>query len=148
MQILDTQGLRQKLMGLADPHRTAADSAGEQNEIRDVAARLCSILASLFGEGLDRITLWDRIGSALETAGAKVSDDDLDRFVSLCLEHVQASPAKAAACDALAQLISTFAVRPAEWRHALLRYLHTHRYAVLVHGRARWEQVKAKEVEL
>jgi len=72
----------------------------------------------------------------------------LDRFTDLCLEHVQADPGKAAACDALTQLRLTWAVRTAEWRLVLLHYISTHQYAVLTHGRARWEQVKTKEVEL
>lgn len=137
---------RRKLAGLADPERKISGS--EKAEVREAAVRLCSILAHLFGETLDRITLWGRIGSAFETAAAKVSDDDLDRFVSLCLGHVQAEPAKAAACDALTAMLQTFAVRPTEWRHSLLGYVRSHHYALLTHGRARWELVKKGECEL
>jgi hypothetical protein len=45
-------------------------------------------------------------------------------------------------------LRQTWAVRPPEWRHALLGYFGAHKYAVLTHGRARWEEVKAGRVEL
>ena len=144
---LDTEAIRRKLAGLSDPGRLAG-SAGETSEIRETASRLCSILASLFGDDLDRLTLWSRIDSALSTAVAKVSDGDLDRLVSLCLDHVKADPAKAAACEPLGHLISIFGVRPPAWRMALLNYLGTHRYAVLVHGRARWEDVKARRIDL
>ena len=116
--------------------------------MKESAIRLCSILAFLFGDSLDRLTLWGRIGSAFETAHAKVSDDDLDRFCDLLLEHVQADFAKAAACDALTQVRQVWAVRPPEWRHAFLNYVGTHRYALLTHGRARWESYKAKEIDL
>lgn len=143
---LDTEAFRRKLAGLADPDRTPGMS--EKAEVRETASRFCSILAHLFGEDLERMTLWSRIDSALETAGAKVSDDDLDRWATLCLEHVQASAAKAAACDALRTLLETFAVRTPEWRHELLNYVATHRYAVVVRGRARWEEVKAGRIEL
>jgi hypothetical protein len=94
------------------------------------------------------MTLWDRINTALATACAQTSDDDLDRFVTICLEKVQADPAIAAACEALGQMLATFATRPHEWRMALIDYITTHRHAVLVHGRARWQQVKVKEIDL
>lgn len=144
---IDTEAIRRKLAGLADPLKRGAGET-EQVEIKELASRLCSILASLFGDSLDRMTLWDRIGSAFATALAKTSDDDCDRFVSLCLEHVKADAAKAAACPALGSTLETFTIRPPEWRFAFLQYIDTHSYAVLVHGRARWELVKKKEVEL
>lgn len=144
---LDTEALRRKLAGLADPLPRSVGK-GEQTEIRDLASRFCSILAHLFSDSLDRLTLWDRIGSALKTALAKVSDDDCDRFVTLCLEHVQADAGKAAACEPLGQVIATLDGRPPEWRHAFLQYIGTHGYSVLVHGRRRWEMVKSKEAEL
>lgn len=147
LPILDTEALRRRLAGLADPFARAV-GATEGGEIQETANRLYSILAHLFGSALDRLTLWSKIDAATATACAKVSDGDLARFVSLCLESIQADAAKAAGCDALGQLLATFAVRPAEWRHAFVDHIHTHRYAVLVFGRARWEAVKAKEVEL
>lgn len=142
----DTEAIRRRLAGLADPGRLA-ESRGELAEIREIAARLCSTLASLFGEELDRITLWDRIDSALTTALSRAADGDLDRFVSTCLEHVKAAPSRAAASEPLSTLLDTFAVRPPEWRQALLAYLATHRYAVLARGRARWEEIKAGRIE-
>ena len=116
--------------------------------MKQTAIRLVSVLAKLFGDDLDRKTLWGRIGSALETAHAKVSDDDLDRFADLCLEHVQADPGQAAACDALTTLRQQWGAWPPETRFGVLAYLATHRYAALTHGRARWELVKKGEVEL
>jgi hypothetical protein len=144
---LDTEALRRRLAGLVDPNRQPGVAEGA--EIPETTARLCSILANLFGEELDRMTLWARIGSAFATAHAKVANDaDLDRFVSLCLEHVAADSGRTAACEPLLQLIETFAARPPEWRHAFLSYIETRRYAVLVRGRARWERVKRGECEL
>ena len=137
---------RQKLAGLLDPDRKCG--VAEKEAVKQDAIRFVCVLAHLFGDDLDRKTLWSRIDSALVTAHAKTSDDDLDRFASLCLEHVQADPGKAAACDALTQLSQTWGMRDPEWRHALLAYIATHRFALLTHGRARWEDVKGKKVEL
>lgn len=143
---LDYPTFRRRLAGLVDPERKI--EAVEKTEVREAAVRLCSIFAHLFGESLERITLWERIGSALRTSCAKVSDDDLDRFLALCLEHIQAEDARVAACDALRQMMETFAVRPREWRFALLAYINTHRLPLLVHARSRWEGVKKGTVEL
>lgn len=137
---------RRQLAGLADPQRRATET--EKVAVKESAIRFISVLAQLFGDTLDRLTLWGKIGSALEAAHAKVSDDDLDRFADLCLEHVQADPGHAAACDALSQLRGEWAVWPPETRHAFLGYIGSHKYAVLTHGRARWERVKRKECDL
>lgn len=143
---MDYQEFRRKLAGLIDPERKI--EASEKIEVKEAAIRLCSIFAHLFGESLDRITLWERIGSALRTSCAKVSDDDLDRFITLCLEHIQAEDSRVAACEPLKQIIETFAVRPSEWKYAFTNYVNTHRTALLVHARSRWENVKKGTVDL
>lgn len=143
---LNYEELRRRLAGLSDPERHPG--AAEKQEVKDAAIRLVTVLAHLFGDSLDRLTLWGRIGSALETAHAKTSDDDLDRFTDLCLEHVQAEDGKAAACDALTQLRQTWTVRTPEWRHSFLSYVGTHRFALGSFGRARWAEVKEGRVEL
>ena len=139
---LSLDEFRRKLAGLADPRRRMG--AAEPEEVKDAAIRFVSILAGLFGHELDRVTLWSRIGSALQVAVEKVSDDDLDQFADLCLEHVQADFGKAAALPALTQLRETWAARPPEWRYALLGYVKIHAYAVLTHGRARWQRLLAE----
>ena len=116
--------------------------------MKETAARFCSVLADLFGPDLDRLTLWTRIDSALVTAFAKSNDGDMDRYTTLCLEHVQAEPGRAAASEALGSLLSQFDARPPEWRQRFARYVNDHRMAVIVHGRARWSAVKGKEVDL
>lgn len=144
--LISTEELRRKLAFAQDPDRTPGEA--ETAEMKQAAYRLGSIMAHLFGDSLDRLTLWDRIASGFASACAKVDDGDLDRFVSLCLDHIKADAGKAAATQSLGHMLETFASRPIEWRKAFLRYIKTHSYAVLVHARARWEQVKGKEVEL
>ena len=147
LRVLDAEAFRRKLAGLEDP-LSRDTGASEKAEIRDCISRLCSILASLYNVPGDRKALWEHIAKAFETSLAKVSDDDLDRFVSLCLESVQAEPALAAACEPLGQTLQLFAVRPPEWRFGFLQHIASHSYAVIVHGRARWERVKSQEIEL
>lgn len=145
--VIDYQEFRRRLARLNDPDKPIGGSAVTQ-DIKDYVSRLCSILASLFGEELDRMTLWSRIASGLAVGVAKVTDGNLDRFISLCLEHVSADTARAAACEPLLQTLEVANSRPDEWRQAVLHYISTHSYSVIVHGRSRWEQVKSKGVDL
>jgi hypothetical protein len=145
----DATAIRRRLAGLADPVGRLAGTEGEVLDLRETANRFCSILAALFNrDSLDPVTLWERIGTALETACAKVADDDLERWASLCLEHVKADNARVAACGPLLSVLGDFATRPAEWRDAFLAHVRTRRYVVLALARERWLRVKAGEVEL
>lgn len=146
MQQLDMETFRRELANLIDVERQP-ESAVEHESVKQDAIRFCSILAHLFGESLDRTTLWVRIGSALCSALAKVSDD-LDRFATLCLEHICADDGQVAACVPMLQLLQTWQTRTSAWRQALMHYMKTHRSALLVYARARWEQVKSGEVDL
>ncbi len=146
LQPLDTELFRRKLAGLVDPDRVPGRA--EHETVRQDAIRFVTVLAHLFGESLDRITLWEKIGAALRTSLAKVADGDLDRFANLCLEHIVAEDSKVAACKALLQLLESWANRPPEWRQAFLHYITTHRIPLLVHGRKRWEEVKEAKIEL
>ena len=87
-------------------------------------------------------------GTALETAAAKIADDDLDGFVALCLESVKADSAKTAACGPLSSMLDIFLVRTPEWRREFLAYVASHRLVVVVRGRQRWELYKEKKIEL
>jgi len=145
--VLNTEAIRRELAGLADPLKHNPGGT-EVQEIKETAIRLCSILAHLFGEALERVTLWAKIDAALAGACAKVSDADLGRFVTLCLDTIQADPARAFACDPMVTLLQVFEVRPPEWRYAFVNHIASRRYAVVALGRQRWEQVKNKEVDL
>lgn len=145
---LDTEAFRRKLAGLADPLGPRGTTAGREN-VRQVASRLCAILAHLYAvDESDRTKLWSHIAKALEVADEKTSDDDVEHFLSECLGSVQADPGRAAACDALTALTMELAAWPAEQRHEWLNYLRSHRYTVLTFGRAKWDDVKAGRVEL
>lgn len=145
--VISTEEARRKLAGLVDPERPVGGEA-VATDVRDTAVRFATILASLFGDSLDRLTLWERIASGFDSACAKVDDGDLDRFASLCLTHVLADAGRAAACDALGQTLGVFAARPIEWRQAFVRWCRSHRYPLVVHARARWESIKKGQVEL
>lgn len=99
-------------------------------------------MCELFGESLDRMTLWDRIGSALSTSAAKCDDGDTDRFASLCLEHVKADHAAAARHEGFAAWVVAMASRDDAYRQLFVRHCGSKTAIVLVHARHAWEQRK------
>lgn len=117
-------------------------------EERETASRFCSILASLFGESLERTTLWAKIGAALKAACAQVADGDLDRYVAICLHQIVADDALVAASEPLLQVLQTYEPRLAEQRQRLISYIDTHHYAVLVRGRKRWQDALAAKAAM
>lgn len=104
--------------------------------------QLCLALCELFGKSLDRLTLWDRIGSALLTAAAKCDDGDTDRFAALCLDHVKGDPAAAARHEGFSALVVTLAARDDAYRQLFVRHCGQKAAVVLVHARAAWERRK------
>lgn len=148
--MLDTEALRRKLAGLADPLSRGADSVGEKELVKRTAARLCSILARHYNVSDDRAALWEHIGKAIATSLDKADGDDLAGFLCLCLESVMAEDGPVSRCPAVAAILADFDSwgTKGELRHAFLSYLRTHRYAVVVNGKKRWEDYKAKEIEL
>lgn len=137
---LDHQAFRQKLAGLLDQETPLAEEAN--GEMRELSASLACLMAQLFGDELDRLTLWGRIHSGLMSACAKVRDGNMELFVNHCLEHVKADPVRACSCEELAALLKVLTEKPAEWRQAFARYVETRIYAVLVRGKDAWNWKK------
>lgn len=137
---LNAVEFRQRLAGLIDPQErlTAAEFAPG----RELAAEFVGMLPELYGDSLDRLKLWDRIGSALETAHAKTAGHDVEFFVSNVLEHLKCEPARAARHWGLSEFIETQAAWSPEQSSAFLSYLATHRPVVLVKARMIWERTK------
>jgi hypothetical protein len=132
---------------LTDPDYSAGDDNSASAEHKDMAVKLCVVLCELFGESLDRMTLWDRIASALATAAAKTNDGDTDRFISIALDHVRADAGKASRNEVLPMMLYDMAEKPAAWRQGFVRYVASHSFAILAHGRLKWEHVKAARKE-
>ena len=142
----DPAAIRLRLAGVADS--TPDRSFLSTTVTRDMAVRYYTVLAKLFGESLDHLTLWSKLDSSIATALAKIgSSDDVSWFASLCLAGIVADPGRVACCEALEVILETLSHSQAD-RLAFLSYLRDHRYPVLVFARNRWEQVKKKEVDL
>lgn len=142
---LTTEEFRRQLAGLVDQRELL--SPAWSDEQKQYAIRFVAALPTLYGNELDRLSMWDRIGTALQVAYAKTVGADHEYFISRVLEHVMASPASAARSDSLQFVMSYLAECPVAARQAWIDYMHTHLYAVLVHAKAEWEQVKQQRKE-
>jgi hypothetical protein len=143
--MLDAESFRQQLAGICEPAR---GSEYNPTQFRESAANLCFVLAACFNrDALDPMTLWDRIATAIETSCAQVDDGDLDRLVCLALGHVKADHALVAREPHAGPLLAEIVERDEAWRLGFVRYLKTHSYAAVIHGRRLWETHKAAKQE-
>lgn len=116
-----------------------ADSS--KQTIRLLAIDFVSALPRVFGDELDRKTLWDRIGSALQTAHAKTAGADVEFFFSEVFRHICAGSA-VARDDGIATVLGNAVALPGPERQAFIAYCSSHMPVLLVHARARWEEQK------
>jgi len=129
--------------------RRVADLAGSDDalqydaaQFRAAAVDLSLALCRLFGESLDRITLWDRISTALGTACSKVPNGEPEALLSAALDHVKADHGAASRDPGVAKWLASVALQPDAWRRQFVTYVATRLYAVLVHARNAWEESK------
>jgi len=139
----DADEFRRTLAGLCDPDAGEFPDAPSV-EYEESAVELGLCLCELFGSSLDRLTLWDRIATAISTAAVKCDDGDVSRFVSLALDHVRADPGRAAVNPRLGELLSKTMTRNPSWREGFVRWMGSHLYVLMVYVRRAWQDVKSE----
>ena len=115
----------------------------ELDVIKDEAIKLCLILAELFSDDLDRLTLWERIGNGLAVCSAKCGGD-WELLLEGLLEFIKADPGRVAANKKLENWMNTVALRPMEWKDQFIRICGTKRMFVIVKARQLWNLEKSK----
>lgn len=130
---LSTVEARQRLACLIDPQEEK--KAWHDEVAKAIAVQFCASLPAVFGSNLDRLTMWDKIASAIQSGYAKTVSGDIDLFTQHVLESIQADAAKAVACERLTDAIDSIQQLPEERRQDWLRYLVTHLIPVLVYAR-------------
>lgn len=136
---MTTEQYRQHLAGLIDPQQKL--EVKDREVIRLTAISFVACLPKIFGSELDRMTLWDRIGTAIQVAFSKTVDDDHEFFISEVCRHIMAGTA-AARCEELQTIVVQVTEWEAERRVLWMQYLSSHLPVVLVHARAAWEKSK------
>lgn len=141
---LTPEKFRQALAGFTD---AAIINISDKENIKNEAIRYCSILASLFGSDLDRMTLWDKIGTSIESAGMK-SKTDIEQFMNYCLDSIQAEHSRVASSESLLSIIQSWNSKPESWKIQLIQYLTKNKFTVLIFARERWNEFKEGKIEL
>lgn len=141
LHALDAAEFRRRLAGLSDA------AAGEDlipDEYRDIASNYVLLLAICFNrDRLDAITIWNRIDGAIERGLAECDGEDIERFVSVGLEHILADMNVVVANERALQIQERLFGLREHQRVFFLRYLAEHRYPAIVFGRSRWQELQA-----
>ena len=106
---------------------------------RLLAIEFASCLPIVFGDTLDRTTLWDRIGSGLQSAYAKTAGCDIELFVQHVMEHIKAEPAKVVASERVCDIQYRLFDLGDEARRGFMDYVATHLIPVLTFARREWK---------
>lgn len=134
----DAEAWRRVLAGLTDDEA----STEWREDFREAGAALCFVLARFYNrDELDPVKLWERIGTAVATACEQVDDGDLDKVFDIALDTVRASVSLVAASED-SWVLGELADKEESWRLGFVRYLKTHGYTVIIHGRRQWEKYK------
>ena len=102
------------------------------------------ILASHYSDSLDRLKLWEKIGTAVGVACAKAPECEPEAFITAALDNVKADPSRASRDVGLRDWLKEMGAEDHEWREGFVRYLITRRYAVMVFMRSAWNLHKGK----
>lgn len=146
MNIMSQNEFRNKLAYLQ--YEQEGKTFSEIESIRNEVVRFTSILASLFGDTLDRLTLWEKISSAILSSAVKTKENNIDEFINMCLETIKSEHKNVAASDSLLDFISMIELRKADWKQEFIRYIKKYHYVIVVKARARWQEYKKGRLEL
>jgi len=119
----------------------------ELTVIKEETVKFCSILAELFGDDLDRKTLWERIGHGLIVSSAKCGGD-WELFVTQMLEYIKADPGRVAANKNLSHWIDSMETKPNEWHEQFIRECSAKYMFICVKARMLWNAQKAHTTDI
>lgn len=138
---LDTQSLRAALAGIVDNHATV-----ETVDFREQASRLwipyLAALPRVFGDSLERKTMWSKIGAVVIAAIAKTRDGDLSQFHHYVLEGIQADLSLAVASEPLTIALSALLSQPTSHHASLLHFLRDRVSTMITFAKPVWTAIK------
>ena len=134
---IDTVEFRQRLAGLIDP--LPAKQQFFDTHAKELSVRFLATLPKIFGSSLERLTMWDKIASAVQSAYAKNASGDTDLFIQHVLETIQAEPSKVVACEPFEKVLDEIGALSKSQQQDWLIYLATHLVPVLVFARREYK---------
>lgn len=141
---LSRDHFRLKLAGLVDEAQHVASTEATAFEAQ--AVDLALAMAELFGDDLDRITLWSRIASGLEQC-ARENAGDAMALVNGCLLHVKADATRTACNDRIAQVIEVVSPQSQIWGRQWARWIVGHIHIIIIKSRTQWQAIKLAKKE-
>lgn len=141
IELLSAENFRRRIAGLEDPSRKL--ETFDLKSIEADAVSFIAVMPELFGEDLDRKTLWERIANGLHTASAK-SGGDVGLFVQELLVYIKADPGQVASNERFAMHLEMLLLRPKEIQDQFVRTMSAKSYLIVTKARAVWNLNKAK----
>jgi len=128
---------REKIAGLENSLKKM--DAFEEKGLNEEIIRFLIILPEVFGDSLDRKTLWERIGNGLISSLAKAGDN-FELFINYCLEYIKAGSGRTAANEKLSLFLESSLIRPAIWQLQFLKTIEKKHYILIVKARLEWNR--------
>ena len=99
-------------------------------------------MASLYGDDLDRKSMWERIGNGIVVCSAKCAGD-WEAFVNQMLQYIKADGARVASSKGLQTVLEEIIPKTKAWKESWLRCMETRHYLIIVQARAVWNSAKS-----
>jgi hypothetical protein len=132
---IDAAEFRQKIAGFVSP--ILPDT--EVTDMKEAAINLCCILADVFGEDLDRKTLWERIGNGISVCSIKCNGD-WEMLLEGLLEYVKSDFDTVSRNNELESWIDSMSLRTKEWTEQFVQIINTKRMFIIVKARNEYKK--------
>ncbi|GHU37757.1 hypothetical protein FACS1894105_10440 [Clostridia bacterium] len=143
---ISAEKFRQRLAGLENPEQTFSNEQLE--EMHKDAQNLILALREVFGDKLDRKTLWDRITHGIEVSSSK-SGGKVDKFIAELLDYVKAEPNSVVRSESLGSFIKKSASFSQEYQRQFIRTCVIYRMLLVISAReaATHKTIETEEAE-
>jgi acyl carrier protein len=129
---ISAEQFRRKLAGLESPEKKFTDA--ELDSMKSAGVELIVALRELFGNSLDRKTLWERISNAIPVAAVK-SQGKADKFISVLLDYVKAEANGVVGSDLLKAMFMTLSDFSPEKQRQFIRVCVEYRMLLCLEAR-------------
>ena len=137
---IDFEGFRQQLARMVDGRLEVAKELDKWG--MELSIRFCATLGGLYGhQNIKR--KWTRISDALTASRAKTVGPDIDIFISLVLEFINADPGYASSSRRMRDVIDKLTKANPEEKQLWIDNLCAKRFVILSRAKAEWEKYLA-----
>lgn len=128
---ISAEEFRRKLAGLESTER---NSDAENQEMMKLGIDLVIVLRNVFGDSLDRKTLWHRIGNGISVAAHKCAGS-AEKFIAETLDYVKADESAVVVNDKLKAVHKTVKGQSKDWQMSFIRTCLTYKNLLMLEAR-------------